>query len=161
MKGKFLSNVWKVVKLIFTFLFKTILFNFIKYLAIGLFYLGKWLFKEVKKYPELVVIPLMLICWYYSIWLLHYIDGGAGTFDYGVFQIIIFSAIQFSVYLALAWFLLKLFNGTVRRFIEFDFKKIFKDLDPWQKTKLSFCIFGFVVLCYVLLARVLLVTPLN
>jgi len=157
---KALKAIWKVLKIILLTLGK-VLYFIIKYLCLGLWEILKFLFKEIKKYPELVVIPTMLICWYGSIKLLYYIDGGSGTFDYGVFQIIIFSAIQFSVYLSLAWLLLKMFNGTVRKFIQFDFKKVFKELQPWEKIKFSFCVFGFIILCYVLLARVLLVTPLN
>ena len=146
---KLLYWFWLVIKYFFKYLFLVIKFIFTR------------AYKILKKYPELVVIPCMLLVWYYSMYIINYFDPQAGTFDDGIFQIIIFSAIQFSVYLSLAWFLLKVFNGTIRRFIQFDFKKIFKELDPWQKTKLSFCIFGFVILCYVLLSRVLFVTPIN
>ena len=157
---KALKAIWKVLKVILMTILKVIYF-IIKYLVIGIYEFFKFFFKQIKKYPELVVIPTMLLAWYGSIRLLYYIDGGSGTFDYGVFQIIVFSAIQFSVYLSLAWFLLKIFNGTVRKFIQFDFKKKFKELTPWEQIKFSFSVFGFIIFCYVLLARVLLVTPLN
>lgn len=121
----------------------------------------KWVGGTIKSYPEILVIPFMIILWYSFMLLVYYIDPKAGTFDTGVFQLIIFTAIQFSIYLSLTWLMLKIFNGTVRKFIKNDFKNLFKDLDSWQKIKFSFCVFGFVLLCFVLLARVLMVTPMN
>jgi hypothetical protein len=104
-------------------------------------------FKETKvygffrSYPELLSIPAALVAWWASVHILRWFDGTSGTFDAGVFQIIIFTVIQFFVYLSIAWLAKKLLFGTLRQYLKTDYKKEFKTLTSWQKIILSYAIF--------------------
>ena len=108
-----------------------------------------------KKYPELLSIPIALIAWKMSIYILRYLDPTSGVYDAGIFQIPIFSVIQFFVFVSIAWITLKIIFGTLRKYLETDFKDDFKKLDRWQKIKLSYAVFFALVFILSYLAHTL------
>jgi len=95
----------------------------------------------VKKHPEILAIPVGLIVWKISIYILRILDPTTGVYDAGIFQIPIFAVIEAFIYISIAWLILKLIFGTVRRYIQGDFKKDFSELDVWKKIRFSYAIF--------------------
>jgi hypothetical protein len=102
--------------------------------------------KFFRKYPEVVSIPLALIAWAVSTDILRWFDNTSGVFDLGIFQIPLFSIIQFFLYISMAWLAMKLMFGTMRNYLQLHFKHDFKELTAWQKIKLSYAAF-FLLLC--------------
>jgi hypothetical protein len=102
--------------------------------------------KFFKKYPELLTIPVAMMVWAVSAHILRWFDNTSGVFDLGIFQIPLFSVIQFFLYISMAWMAMKLLFGTLRRYLSLHFKSDFKGLTPWEKIKLSYAVF-FVLLC--------------
>jgi len=107
----------------------------------------------IKKYPEVLTITGLLVLWRLSSSIFRFFDPTSGVFDLGVFQIIIFAGIQFSVYVSFAWLVMKLLYGTLRRYLQSDFKKDFEKLDKWQKIKLAFGVFFALVFLLAYLSR--------
>ena len=113
---------------------------------------------------ELWTLPLAFILWWMSPYLLHMVDPTAGTYDSGIFQVILFTIIQFMVYHAVAWIMLKItFPGIYRHIDEVLEKKITetpgmaypdRHYTEWQKAKLSLFLFALYLLCIVMLSRI-------
>lgn len=101
----------------------------------------KAIIKFLKKYPEIVSIPVAFVVWALSVRVLRFFDETSATFDAGVFQIIIFAVIQFYVFVSIVWLTMKLMYGTLRRYLQCTFKCDFKTFTPWQQAKLSFFVF--------------------
>ena len=95
----------------------------------------------LKRYPELLTIPLAFIVWVLSIRVLRWCDPTSGIFDAGVFQIPIFAVLQLFVYASIAWLVMGLLFGTFRRYLLTELKPNFQKLTPWQKIKISYGIF--------------------
>ena len=101
----------------------------------------KTILKFFKSYPELISIPLALLAWVFSASFLRLFDSTSGVFDAGIFQIPIFAIIQFFLYISMAWLTMKLLYGTLRQYLQFEFKNEFNNLTSWEKTKLAFSVF--------------------
>ena len=112
--------------------------------------------KLVRKHPEIVNIPVVLILWKLSMYVLRWLDPTSGVYDAGVFQILIFAVIQFFVFVSIAWLAMKFIYGTLRKYLQFDFKEDFKNLDTWQKMKLSYGVFFGLVFLLAYLSRTLM-----
>ena len=95
----------------------------------------------IKSYPEILSIPIALIVWKLSIYVLRFLDPTSGIYDPGIFQIPIFAVIQFFVFVSIAWLALKIIFGTIRKYLQFGFKTDFQYLTSWQKAKLAYTIF--------------------
>ena len=108
-----------------------------------------------KKFPELLAIPVGLIVWVLSVSILRWMDPTSGVFDAGVFQIPIFAVIQFFIYTSIAWLALRILYGTISRYLRFEFKSDFKQLHPWEKIKLSYTVFFFLLAVLAYLAKTL------
>jgi hypothetical protein len=93
------------------------------------------------KYPEVMTIPMSIVIWIVSVWLLRWIDNTAGIYDPGVFQIPLFAIFQLFLFISVSWLVIYLVFGTVRRYLRVDFKKAFNKLSVWEKTKLCFAVF--------------------
>lgn len=112
------------------------------------------IFERIKKavygffraYPELLSVPAALVVWWVSIHVLRWFDPTSGVFDAGVFQIIIFTVIQFFVYLSIAWLAYRMLFGTPATYLKTDYKKEFKELTAWQRITFSYGLFA-VLLC--------------
>jgi hypothetical protein len=90
--------------------------------------LGTKLYGFFRSYPELLSIPAALVAWWASVHVLRWFDSTSGVFDAGVFQIILFTVIQFFVYLSIAWMAKKMLFGTLRQYLKTDYKSEFKKL---------------------------------
>jgi len=106
-----------------------------------------------KKYHELLTIPTVILLFVLSIPVLRWLDPTAAVFDAGVFQIMILSAIQLVIYLAIAWMMLKIAFGHHRRYLQTRMKSDFDNLQPWQKLKLTYSIFFFLVALLAYMAK--------
>jgi len=108
-----------------------------------------------KKYHELWTIPIGFGIWLLSIQVLRWMDPTSGIFDAGVFQIPIFAIIQFLIYVAIAWAVLGVTFGNFRRYLQHQMKHDFENITPWQKLKLSYSVFFFLLAILAYLARTL------
>lgn len=111
---------------------------------------------------ELWSLPLALILWWASPWLLRLVDPTAGTYDAGIFQIILFTVIQAMVYHAVAWILIKMTFPGVYKYIDvFLERSLFNkwenkenSLTQWQKSKFSLFVFALYLLYIALVSRI-------
>ena len=110
----------------------------------------------VRQYPEVLSIPIALIVWKFSVYVLRFFDPTSGVYDAGIFQIPIFAVIQFFLYVSIAWLTLKIIFGTLRRYLQFDFKGEFAKLEKWQKMKLAYGVFFGLVFLLAYLAQTLI-----
>jgi hypothetical protein len=108
-----------------------------------------------KSYPELLSVPVALAIWVVSIYVLRWFDRTSGVFDAGIFQIIIFTVIQLFVYVSIAWMVMGIVFGSLRRFLKSGYKKEFEILTTWQKVILSYAVFFMLLFALVLLSHTL------
>ena len=109
----------------------------------------------LKKYPELLTVPLAFVVWVLSIHVLRWFDPTSGIYDAGVFQIPIFAVLQLFVYVSIAWLIMGLVFGTYRKYLKNDLKEDFKTLTKWQKIRMSYTIFLSLLLSLVALSYTL------
>lgn len=119
----------------------------------------KTIFQFFKSHPEFISIPVLILLWIISIPVLRMADPVSATFDAGVFQVPIFTVFQFLLYVATAWYVLKLLFGTFYKYLSSKMKTDFNDLTKWQKIKLSYSIFFLLLALLAYLARTLVVSP--
>jgi len=101
----------------------------------------KSILKFFKKYHELMTIPVSILIFILSIPFLRWLDPTAAVFDAGVFQIIPVSTIQLVLFLAVAWAMLGIVFGRIRRYLQTEMKNDFEKITPWERQKLSYFIF--------------------
>jgi hypothetical protein len=108
-----------------------------------------------KKYHELITIPVGFAIWMLSVHVLRWMDPTAAVFDAGVFQVPIFAIIQFIIYVAIAWIILGIVFGTFQKYLKFNMKTDFENIQPWQKLKLTYSAFFFLLAVLAYLAKTL------
>jgi hypothetical protein len=114
------------------------------------------LFQVLKEWrEEFFSIPLALIIFGLSPYFLRWIDPTAGTYDAGIFQIIIFATVSLLLYNGLAWMGVKQVFPETFDYFQNGFKIDFKALEPWQKIKVSLFIWGLLLASFIILSRVL------
>ena len=109
----------------------------------------------LKKYPEVLSVPVALLAWVLSVRFLRLIDQTTAVYDAGVFQVIIFAVFQLFVYVSVAWLTLGLVFGTFRRYLIENMKFEFQKLSPWQKIRLSYSVFFLLLFALVVLSLTL------
>jgi hypothetical protein len=105
--------------------------------------------KYLKRYNELLLLPIGLLLWFISPALFHQLDETAATYDYGVFQKIIFGLIVFSFCSFNAWIALRITFPSVFQYLTDFFDTDFKRLTNEQKCvklKLSLALFALYLL---------------
>lgn len=111
----------------------------------------KTLINFLKKWNELISIPLAMLIFFISPYLLRSIDPTAGAYDAGIFQILLFAIISFLVCQAMIWIILGMIWPKIREHFETGFNSDFLELTPWQRTKTSlliyFALFFLLVFC--------------
>jgi hypothetical protein len=139
------------------------IFTFIgrKIIAPVLSTLWGFLKNEYKKNPQIMWIPIFLGIWAISVPILRWIDPTSGIFDAGIFQIPIYTAILFIVFMFIAWQTIKITFGELFRYAKEKFKEDFQKLSEWEKIRLYYSVFFAVLFALVLLARVLIITPIS
>jgi hypothetical protein len=112
--------------------------------------------KFLRTWNELLTIPLALTLWYFSPSLLRWVDPTAATYDYGVFQVILFAIIQFFIFTGVVWVYLKITFPKLYKYLDDNVgTEMEKDeLTKWQKTKTVLSVFGMLLFAIVLLSRV-------
>lgn len=116
----------------------------------------KKLFELVKEWKEeLWSIPLAFLIFFFSPVLLRWIDPTAGTYDAGIFQIILFASICLLVFNGLTWMGIKQLFPELFIYFQNQFKDEFQKLTEWQRIKVSLFVWAFFLLCLVALARTL------
>lgn len=108
-----------------------------------------------KKQHHLITVPVAILAFAGSITVLRWFDPTAATFDAGIFQVPIFAIIQFFIYMAVAWFAFRLIFGNFYRHLTNDMKTDFENITSWQKLKLSYSAFFFLLGILAFLARTL------
>lgn len=124
-------------------------------------FLADFFKNQYKANPQILWIPIFLIIWAVSIPLLRWIDPNSGVFDSGVFQIPLYTAILFIVFMFVAWQTIRITFGVLYRYVKETFKTDFLKLTQWEKIRLYFFVFFSLLFALVLLARVLIITPIN
>jgi hypothetical protein len=104
---------------------------------------------------EFFSIPLALIIFFASPFMLRAVDPTAGVYDSGVLQIILFATICLLVFNGLAWMGVKQVFPEIFQYFQNAFKIDFKSLEPWQKIKISLFIWALFLAFFVFLSRVL------
>jgi len=119
--------------------------------------------KFIIDWSEVITIPLAIVLWKFSPTLLRWLDPTAGTYDAGVFQILIWATVALLYVSGVVWLVLKLsFPGIFKFFTKLDDDLIFdKNIDEknklttWQKTLSALFLLFIFFLSMVLLIRVL------
>jgi len=117
--------------------------------------------KKHKRNPQILWIFVMLSVWIFSIPIIEFFDPQSGIFDAGIFQIPVFTIILFVIFLLVAWVSLKLIFGELHRFAKGKIKESFKSLSAWQQIVIFYSVYFALFFALVLLARVLVVTPIR
>jgi hypothetical protein len=120
---------------------------------------------SIRKYPELLSIPVVLILWVLFGWVLWMYSPESAPFDSAIFQIPIYTAFLLIFALAFTWFILHKRFGTITKYLKskdeskdkITFKEDFKNLQPWQRIVISvgvqfLLLFAFASLAHVLIA---------
>ena len=108
-----------------------------------------------KLWRELSSLAVGLILWMHSAVFLRWIDPTAGTYDAGVFQVYLFAIIGIFILHGIVRILMKLIWPTSENYLDNHFRNDFNTITPWQKLKLSTCIFFAFLFAVALLARAL------
>jgi len=106
-----------------------------------------------KKHHALLTIPAAILLFILSIPLLRWFDPTAAVFDAGIFQIMIMSLIQLIVFLAIAWIMLGIVFGKHRDYLITTMKIDFDKLKPWERIRLTYCIFFLLVALLAYMAK--------
>jgi len=119
----------------------------------------KKFFKFLASWSELVTIPLGIILWYFSPYLLHMMDKTAATYDAGIFQIILFAIIQFFIFSGVIWVYIKITFPEVYKYLD---DALGENLDTkndkmtqWEKSKVVLWLLSLFLLSIILLARIM------
>ena len=106
---------------------------------------------------ELMTLPAAVGLWSLSDDLLRLADPSAGTFDAGVFQLLLFGVISFLVIHGFTRLFMKLQWPTVDRYLDGQFNQDFNhsSVTPWDRLKLSAAVFFALFFALLLLTRVL------
>jgi hypothetical protein len=114
-----------------------------------------------KRNPQILLLIVMLFVWVVSIPILQLIDPTSGVFDAGIFQIPVFTIILFVIFLLVSWVTMKMIFGELHRFAKGKIKESFKSLTAWQQIVIFYSVYFALFFALVLLARVLVVTPIR
>jgi len=119
----------------------------------------KKIIKFVTKWSELITIPMALILWYFSDTFLRWIDPTSATYDAGIFQIILFTIIQFFIFSGIIWIYIKITFPNVYKYLDdvlgenLNIKN--EKMTQWEKSKVVLWLFTIFFSAMVFLARVL------
>lgn len=113
-------------------------------------------FKFMTRWAEFFFLPLGIILWIFSGSLLRMVDPTAATYDSGIFQIILFTIIQFFIFSSIIWIYLKITFPKVYEYIEeIGTGESLKKLTPQDATKVVLWIISLFMISMVILSRVI------
>ena len=104
-------------------------------------------------YFALIALPLVIGLWAVSPWAIRLLDPTAAVYDAGIFQIIVFTFIQYISYIAVTLLVMRLLFP--KGFLVLD--DIFETykLTQWEKARLSVSLFTLLLISVVILSRVI------
>ena len=113
--------------------------------------------KFIRKWSEVLVIPLALLLFWVSAPLLRKADPTAGVYDWGIFQVLLFASVAFFFGIGVVRLGLKLFAADFEHWFDNEFPKIFKsnELTSWQKSIIAVWLFSLYLLFFAVLARII------
>jgi hypothetical protein len=76
----------------------------------------------LKTYNELLSIPIAIVLFFFAPPLYRLIDPGAGQFDAGYFQVLIFAIVAFNVASGVAWLMFRLNFPSLYKYWDNDFE---------------------------------------
>lgn len=106
--------------------------------------------KFLRKWNELLTLPLAVILWWWSGDILRWADPMAGVFDAGILQVFLLATIGLLFGHAFIWLTLKLSAPDVYAVLN-DYLQNPQDTSPWQKGLFSLIYFFSLFVCWVLL----------
>jgi len=113
-------------------------------------------------WSELISMPLGIVLWYFSPQILRMLDPTAATYDSGIYQIIIFTIVQFFIYSGIVWLYMKITFPSVYKYIDSILDNDLNDVDDkkekltkWQKSVFVLWLFSILFGAIILLARIL------
>lgn len=124
----------------------------------------KQILKFLAAWSEIITIPLGILLWYFSPVLLRMLDPTAATYDAGIFQIILFTIIQFFIYSGVVWIYMKITFPNVYKWLDNIFAESLdlnndlgtkEKLTKWQKSQVALWLFSLLFLGIILLARII------
>ena len=104
--------------------------------------------KKLKEYGAIIGNVLLFFAAQY---VLRWIDPTAGTYDAGVLQSINLSLVKAAVCFSCGWLAFSAFWPDQKAYLKTLFNHEFKNLNEWQKVKISCGLLLFYVACIVLL----------
>lgn len=118
----------------------------------------KSLAAHVLKWNEYISIPLAILIWWISPVFLHWVDPTASLYDAGIFQVIIFTVIQFLIYHGMVWIMIKISWPGMYNFLDETLEgKILNNgsISAWEKCKMVLWIFTLYFAGIIFLSRVI------
>lgn len=121
------------------------------YIKSFLNFLSRWI--------EIVTIPIGITLWYFSDEFLRFIDPTSASYDAGVFQIILFSIIQFFIYTGVIWIYIKITFPKVYKYLDDvlgeNLNKNNNKMTQWEKSKIVLWLFSLFFIGIIILSRVI------
>jgi hypothetical protein len=112
--------------------------------------------RTMMKWAEFIFLPIGLILWYYSGPLLRLVDPTAATYDSGIFQIILFTIIQFFIFSSIIWIYLKItFPKVYEKLEDIATGTGLSKMTPHEASKVILWIISLFMISMVLLSRVI------
>jgi len=113
--------------------------------------------KYARKYNELLLLPIGILLWLFSPVFIHSVDETAATYDFAVFQKLIFGLVVFSFSTFNVWIILRItFPGIFRYLTEtFDNDLSTLNENKCDKLKISLAVYALYLLALLLAMQVL------
>lgn len=111
----------------------------------------------LKIWNEFITIPIAIVLWYFSDTFLRWIDITSATYDAGIFQIILFTIIQFLIYTGVIWIYMKITFPKMYKYLDDVVDENLKGdkMSNWEKTKTVLFVFGILLISMIMLSRVI------
>lgn len=104
----------------------------------------------IKKWNEIITIPVAFLLWYISPFFLRMVDETAGVSDAGIFQFLISGAVAILFGHALIWLILKIAWPEMYKLLD-DCITEEKWLTTWQRVQFSLYYWGFLLISWAIL----------
>jgi hypothetical protein len=108
--------------------------------------------KFLKEYTALIVA---FVVFFTSPFLLRMLDPTAGTYDAGVLQVMIIGVVQFAVFQAITWSIVKNIWPAIGMYMKNYFNSDFLNLTPCKRIYISLFVYFSVFVLLVALSRVI------
>jgi len=108
----------------------------------------------LRKWNEIITLPLAIFLWWFSRDLFRAIDPSAGVYDIGILQVFLLATIGLLFIHALVWIILKIAANDTYNALENIHTN--SKISPWKKAKYSLCYFWGLLFAWVLLVIALI-----